>query len=503
MCRPQRPHGEHAGIQHEKIIHRIKKLMSLHDLRTHAGRSYKRRYVMTAEGAEKYAYKLVKKIRMRILDVPGAFGKVALELGKHGAMLGDITKVHVTTQYITRDIVMFFDNEEQFEDTIQAIGEFKGYKILSVEDEVLRIHKGGKVAMIPTVKMETLGDLRMIYTPGVAQACKYIDEHPQSASDLTSIGNSVCIATNGSAVLGLGNIGVLAGMPVMEGKSVILHKMVGVSCVPLLIDSDHADIIVGTLHAVAKTFSIIMIEDIAAPLCFEVEQKLQQRVPIPVFHDDQHGTATVILATLIKTMQELGKRKETVSIVISGAGAAGTATCKMLREYGFQNMVVCDSQGAIAGTRTKHMNAYKEEIARITNAGNETGPLKNVIKNKDIFIGVSSAYVVTQDMVRSMNKDPIVLALANPIPEIWPHEASQAGAAFALDGRTVNNCLAFPGLIRGTLDARATRITYPMKFAAAEAIADLAGKREGVPNFMNPAIHRRIAEAVKAAALTS
>ena len=456
-----------------------------------------------AEGAEKYAYKLVKKIRLRILDVPGAFGKVALELGKHGAMLGDITKVHVTTQYVTRDIIMFFDNQEQFEETIQAIGEFKGYKILSVEDEVLHIHKGGKIAMMPTVKMETLSDLRMIYTPGVAQACNFIEEHPASAKELTSIGNSVCIATNGSAILGLGNIGVLAGMPVMEGKSVILHKMAGVSCVPLLIDSDNADVIVDTLYAVSKTFSIIMIEDIAAPLCFEVEQKLQERVPIPVFHDDQHGTATVILATLIKTTQDLGKRKEEVSIVISGAGAAGMTTCKMLREYGFRNVVVCDRRGAIARTRTEHMNIYKEEIAEITNDGNEMGSLENVIKNKDIFIGVSSPHIVTQDMVRSMNKDPIVLALANPIPEIWPHEALEAGAAFALDGRTVNNCLAFPGLIRGTLDAGASRITYRMKFAAAETIADLAGKREGVPNFMNLALHRRIAEAAKAAAMPS
>lgn len=455
------------------------------------------------EGAEKYAYKLVKKIRLRIHDVPGAFGKVALELGKHGAMLGDITKVHVTTQYVTRDIIMFFDNQKQFEETIEAIGEFKGYKILSVEDEVIHIHRGGKVAMTPTVKMETLSDLRMIYTPGVAQACKFIEDRPESARDLTSIGNSVCIATNGSAILGLGNIGVLAGMPVMEGKSVILHKMAGVSCVPLLVDSDNADVIVDTLHAVSKTFSIIMIEDIAAPLCFEVEQRLQERVSIPVFHDDQHGTATVILATLIKTMQDVGKQKETASIVISGAGAAGMAACKMLREYGFRNIVVCDRLGAIARTRTEHMNIYKEEIARITNDGNETGSLEEVMKDKDIFIGVSSPRIVAQKMVQSMKKDPIVFALANPIPEIWPHEALEAGAAFAFDGRTVNNCLAFPGLIRGALDARASRITYPMKFAAAETIAELAGKREGVPNFMNLAIHRRIAEAVKAAAMPS
>lgn len=454
-------------------------------------------------GAEKYAHKLVKKIRVRIIDIPGALGKIFLELGKHGAMLGDITKVHLTSQYITRDIIMFFDSKQQFEETIHALEQLKGYKIISIEDEVLHIHAGGKIAVTPTVKMDTLSDLRMIYTPGVAQACNYIAGNPDKARDLTSIGNSVCIATNGSAVLGLGNIGVLAGMPVMEGKSVILHKMAGVSCIPILIDSGDVDVIVNTLEAISKTFSVIMIEDIRAPMCFEIEKNLQERLPIPVFHDDQHGTATVILATLIKTLQLLEKEKDEIAIVMSGAGAAGMATCHMLREYGFGNIVVCDSHGAIYKTRKKNMNHYKHQIAEITNEHSEKGSLEDVIKNKDVFIGVSAPNIVSRAMVRSMNRHPIVLALANPIPEIWPQDALESGAAFALDGRTVNNCLAFPGLIRGTLDARALRITYPMKFAAAEAIATLAGKHEGVPNFMNLAIHRRIAEAVKEAALTA
>ena len=224
------------------------------------------------------------------------------------SLLGDITKVHLTSQYITRDVIIFFDDEKQFSDTISDLECLKGYKIISIEDEVLNIHRGGKIAITPTVKVDTLSDLRMIYTPGVAQVCNYIIGHPEAARDYTSIGNSVCIATNGSAVLGLGDIGVLAGMPVMEGKSVILHKVAGVSCIPLLIESDDADRIIDTLEAISKTFSVIMIEDIKAPLCFEVEEELQERVNIPVFHDDQHGTATVILAALLKALQLVDKQ---------------------------------------------------------------------------------------------------------------------------------------------------------------------------------------------------
>ncbi|MBW2648427.1 MAG: NAD-dependent malic enzyme [Deltaproteobacteria bacterium] len=450
---------------------------------------------------EKYSYKITRKIRLRIPDVPGAFGLMATQLGKHGAVLGDITKVHLTSQYITRDVIIFFDDEKQFSDTISDLEQLKGYKVISVEDEVLHIHHGGKIAITPTVKVDTLSDLRMVYTPGVAQACQYIIEHPETAREYTSIGNSACIATNGSAVLGLGDIGVLAGMPVMEGKSVILNKMAGVSCIPLLVESENADRIVDTLEAVSKTFSVIMIEDIKAPLCFEVEEKLQKRVDIPVFHDDQHGAATVILAALLRALQLVDKLKEKVKIVISGAGAAGVATGKMLMEYGFRHITICDRKGALYMGRPEHMNAYKNSIAELTNKPGEKGDLKEVMRGKDIFIGVSSSNLVSKDMVRSMNNAPIVFALANPLPEIHLGDALEAGAAIALDGRTINNCLVFPGIIRGTLDAGAPRITYPMKFSAAETLVSLAGKHEIVPDFMNPGVHKKIAAAVRRAAM--
>jgi malate dehydrogenase (oxaloacetate-decarboxylating) len=450
---------------------------------------------------EKYAHKIVKKLRLRLPDIPSAFGRVATELGNQGAMLGDIRKVHLTSHHITRDLIVFFDNEKQLSDSVSALEKLKGYRVISVDDVVMEIHEGGKIAMTPRVKMETLSDLRMIYTPGVAQACNYILENPEEARKYTAIGNSVCIATNGSAVLGLGNIGVLAGMPVMEGKSIILNKMAGISCIPILIDSDDADRIVDTLESISKTFGVIMIEDIRAPLCFEVEEKLQERVPMPVFHDDQHGTATVILAALIKTLTVTEKKKEKVRILINGAGAAGIATCRMLLEYGFRNIVICDRRGALYRGRKENMNPYKKAVANVTNESCERGTLKEVIEKKDIFIGVSSPNLVSKDMVRSMNKAPIIFALANPVPEIFIKDATDAGASMALDGRTINNCLVFPGLIRGALDARASRITYSMKSRAAEMLASLAGKHEIVPNFMHLNIHRRIAEEVRRIAL--
>ncbi|MFA6320791.1 MAG: NAD-dependent malic enzyme [Candidatus Omnitrophota bacterium] len=452
---------------------------------------------------EKNAHKIIKKIRIRIPDVPGALGVITMMLGEQGVNIDDVTKLQVTSNYIVRDMVMFFDDEEHFQTALSALKKFKPYKVLSVQDEVLNIHKGGKIEIRPRVKVETLGDLRMIYTPGVARVCNYIVQHPEAAREYTSIGNTVCIVTNGSAVLGLGNIGVLAAMPVMEGKSLILNKMADVSCVPILVDSPEADRLVDTISGFAKTFGLIMLEDIGAPLCFEVEERLQEKLDMPVFHDDQHGTATVILAGLIKSLKIAGKKKTDARVVINGSGAAGITAAQMLLRYGFKDVILCDREGAIYKGRHGNMNPYKNKIAMITNKRKEKGSLRDIIKGKDIFIGLSGPGLVTREMVLSMNKNPIIFALANPVPEIWPKDALEAGASVALDGRTINNALAFPGIIRGALDSRAHRINYEMKVAAAETLAALGGKNEIVPNFMNMLVHKKVAHAVLEAAKKS
>jgi malate dehydrogenase (oxaloacetate-decarboxylating) len=450
--------------------------------------------------AEKDSHRIIRRI-----TVKGKLSGVIRELNKLDAFTESAPAV-LSSRPGVKDILAFFRDEKHFSQTLAALKKNKSFKILAVEDEILRIHRGGKLAVRATVKLDTVDDLRKVYTPGVAQVCKYIQDNPSAAREYTAIGNTVCIATNGSAVLGLGDIGVLAGMPVMEGKSVILNKMAEVNCIPILIDSGDAAKIVSVLEAISPTFGLIMIEDIAAPLCFDVENQLQERLSIPVFHDDQHGTATVILAALLRALVGAGpcadplqRKKEDVKIVINGAGAAAIATTKMLLEYGFKHIVLCDREGIIFQGRSAGMNHYKEEIAQITNKSNERGDLAFALKDKDVFIGLSGPGLVTPQMLKRMNKSPIVFALANPVPEIWPAEALSAGASIALDGKTINNALIFPGLIKGTLQARAKRINYAMKFAAAEKLAALCNKNEVVPDFMDLKVHAEVAKAVCAA----
>ena len=370
-------------------------------------------------------------------------------------------------------------------------------------EDVLPLHVGGKTMMISRVKMRTVADLRRIYTPGVALVSKMIEADPDRLYDYTSIGETVAVITNGTAVLGLGDVGVRAAMPVMEGKAVILMEMVDISAVPLLLDTHEADAFVEAAALVAPTFGAILLEDVAAPMCFEVERRLKERLDIPVFHDDQHGTAVVVLAGLINALRISGKEAGSLNVVISGAGAAGWAIARFLLNYGVRNVVLCDRSGALYRGRTERMNPAKEQIARETNLEDERGSLADVIKGKDVFIGVSSAGLVAQDMIRSMAREPIVFALANPIPEIWPDEAIEAGAVCAVDGRNLNNALGFPGIFRGALDARATDVNEEMKIAASAALAQQAPEGELVPDFMDRQVHRKVADAVAAAARQS
>lgn len=358
--------------------------------------------------------------------------------------------------------------------------------------ESLKLHEElhGKLEVISRVPVKDDVALSLAYTPGVAQPCLEIKKDINKSYELTRRWNTVAVVTDGSAVLGLGDIGPEAGMPVMEGKCVLFKEFGDVDAVPLCVSSKDVDDIVNTVALISGSFGGINLEDISAPRCFEIEKKLKERCDIPIFHDDQHGTAVITLAALINALKVVGKNIEDIKIVTSGAGAAGTAIVKLLISMGLKNVVMCDRKGAIYKGR-EGLNAAKQEIAEITNADRESGSLEDVIKGADVFIGVSAPGLVTQDMVRSMAENPVIFACANPTPEIFPDEAKAAGAAVVSTGRSdfpnqVNNVMVFPGIFRGTLDVRAREINDEMKIAAAYAIADLISDEELCADYILP-----------------
>ena len=362
----------------------------------------------------------------------------------------------------------------------------------------------GKIEVVARAKVDSREALSLAYTPGVAQPCLEIQKDINKSFTLTRRWNTVAVVTDGTAVLGLGDIGPEAGMPVMEGKCVLFKEFGGVDAIPLCIRSKDVDDIVNTVALLAGSFGGVNLEDISAPRCFEIEEKLKQRCDIPIFHDDQHGTAVIVMAALKNALRLTGRKLEEIKVVTSGAGAAGTAVVKLLAGSGVKNIVMCDRTGAIYAGRPG-LNAAKAEIAAITNPQREQGSLAEVIRGADVFIGVSAPGLLTQDMVRSMNKDAIIFACANPVPEILPDAAKAAGAAVVSTGRSdypnqVNNVLAFPGIFRGALDARASDINETMKLAAAEAIASLVSDEELNADYILPlAFDPRVKEAVAAA----
>ena len=380
--------------------------------------------------------------------------------------------------------------------------------------ESLRLHKEwkGKIQVVANVPVETKDDLSLAYTPGVAQPCLEIQKDVEKSYELTRRWNMCLVVTDGSAVLGLGDIGPEAGMPVMEGKCVLFKAFGDVDAFPLCIKSQDVDEIVNTIYLISGSFGGVNLEDIAAPRCFEIEKKLKEKCDIPIFHDDQHGTAVITLAGVINALKLVGKKLDEVKIVTSGAGAAGIAIIKLLMSMGLKNVIMTDRKGAIYEGR-EGLNPIKEEMAKITNFNKEKGTLAEVIKGADIFIGVSAPGTLTQDMVRTMAKDPIIFACANPVPEIFPDEAKAAGAAVVSTGRSdypnqVNNVLCFPGLFRGVLDARASDVNDEMKVAAAYAIAGLVSDEELNPEYILPAafdprVKDAVAKAVAEAARKS
>ena len=373
--------------------------------------------------------------------------------------------------------------------------------------ESLRLHEewGGKIEVIATVPVKTKEDLSLAYTPGVAQPCLEIQKDVNKSYELTRRHNMCLVVTDGTAVLGLGDIGPEAGMPVMEGKCVLFKAFGDVDAFPLCIKSKDVDEIVNTIYMISGSFGGVNLEDIAAPRCFEIERKLKEKCDIPIFHDDQHGTAVITLAGLVNALRLVGKKKEEVKIVVNGAGAAAISITRLLLDDGFADITLCDRKGAIYEGRTEGMNPVKEEMARVTNRAKRKGSLADVIQGADVFIGVSAPGAVTTEMVRTMAKDAILFACANPTPEIFPDEAKAGGARVIATGRSdfpnqVNNVLAFPGIFRGTFDVRASDINDEMKRAAAYAIAGLIGEDELNEDYILPAaFDPRVGKAVAAA----
>jgi len=448
---------------------------------------------------QRYSASGIFTLRCRIPDRPGMLGELASAIGQAGAHIGQINIISLEPQYKIRDITVFLPDGVRVEDVLAAIKVLGAVQVVSVTDDILEIHRRGTIEVVSRVPIKSQTDLRMVYTPGVASVCEQVKRDPAVAWEMTGICDRVAIVTNGTAVLGLGDIGPLASLPVMEGKAALLAEFVGISGFPILIDTKNIDTFVRTVVRIASGFGAIQLEDVAAPACFEIEQKLSAQLNIPIFHDDQHGTATIVLASLINALHQAGKEPKNCSIIMLGAGAAGYAVSRMLLEFGIGDIVLYDSKGPIYRGRTENMNPYKQNLAEITNKENQKGTLAKGFVGKDIFIGLSRPNIVSKDMIASMAKDPIVFPMGNPIGEISKEQALQAGAAIAADGRDINNALAYPGIFRGALNARATEINLSMKLAAAKELASLAPQGNLLPDILDREVHKKVAQAVAAA----
>ena len=377
---------------------------------------------------------------------------------------------------------------------------------MTINEKALELHEkwNGKLDTVSKVQVKTREDLALAYTPGVAEPCKVIAEDPEAAYRYTIKSNTVAVVSDGSAVLGLGNIGPLAAMPVMEGKAVLFKEFGGINAFPICLDTQDTEEIIETVVRIAPAFGGINLEDISAPRCFEIEERLKKLLNIPVFHDDQHGTAIVVLAGIINALKVTGKKKEDCRVVVNGAGSAGVAITKLLLNYGFPHITMCDKTGMLC-KGMEGLNWMQEKMVEVTNLEHKTGTLADALKGADIFVGVSAPGIVSQEMVASMNKDSILFAMANPVPEIMPDLAKAAGARVVGTGRSdfpnqVNNVLIFPGIFRGALEGRATAITEEMKLAAANAIAALVDDGElSDENILPAAFDPRVADAVSKA----
>ncbi|CAN5792072.1 ACT domain-containing protein [soil metagenome] len=440
-------------------------------------------------------------LRVKIHNQPGKLGEITTAIGKANGDIEAIDIVSVGKDFLIRDITVNAASEQHDQEIIAAVSIIDGVEVVNVSDRTFLMHLGGKIETVSKMPLKTRSDLSMAYTPGVARVCEAIHRDPEKAFNLTIKKNTVAVISDGTAVLGLGDIGPAAAMPVMEGKCQLFKEFGGVDAFPICLNTKDPHEIIQTIKNISVAFGGINLEDISAPRCFEIEDRLKEELDIPVFHDDQHGTAVVVLAALINALKIVGKKMDEVKIVVNGIGAAGVACSKIVMAAGVKNIVGCDTTGAIYAGRTENMNWVKDWYARNTNPEKEKGTIHDVIKNADVFFGLSVPGVIDETDLANMAKDPIVFAMANPIPEIMPEDAAGKVAVMAT-GRSdypnqINNVLCFPGIFRGALNCRASRINEAMKLAAANAIAGIIGDDELHPDYIIPSVFdRRVGEAV-------
>jgi malate dehydrogenase (oxaloacetate-decarboxylating) len=443
-------------------------------------------------------------IRVEIQNRIGMLGRVMSAIGKAGGDIGAVDIAGFGKDTVLRDITVNARDEAHEKQIAAAMGKLPGVKVINVSDRTFLAHLGGKISVQSKSPIKTRSDLSMVYTPGVARVCMAIHEDPAKAHQLTIKKNTVAVITDGSAVLGLGNIGPAAAMPVMEGKAALFKEFAGVDAFPICLDTQDPDEIVRAAKAISPGFGGINLEDISAPRCFEIEERLQKEVDIPVFHDDQHGTAVVVLAALLNALRIAKKKLGDLKIVVSGVGASGVACTKMLMAMGARNIIGLDTKGALYRGRTENMNPMKEWYAQATNPKRLQGDILDVIAGADMYLGLSGPGTLPLKGVKKMARNPIVFAMANPIPEIMPEEAAPYVRVMAT-GRSdyanqINNVLCFPGFFRGLLDSRASHVDPAMKIAAAKAIASLVSPRELSEEYIIPSVFdTRVAPAVAAA----
>lgn len=442
-------------------------------------------------------------IRLELENRPGKLAEATSAIGQAGGNIGAIDIVHVRENILVRDITVNTRNDQHGDHIVRQLDEVAGVEVVNVSDRTFLLHLGGKIEVKSKVPIATRDRLSMAYTPGVARVCEAIHQDPEDAFALTVKGNTVAVVTDGTAVLGLGDIGPKAALPVMEGKAQLFREFAGVNAFPLCLDTQDVDEIVETVKHAAPAFGGINLEDISAPRCFKIEERLQEELDIPVFHDDQHGTAVVTVAALLNALKVVGKKPKDLKVVLVGIGAAGTAVTKMLLDVGVQNIIGVDREGAVARTRTD-LAPDKASYAAITNPENETGSLHDVIAGADVFIGLSAPNVLEVKDLKKMSRDPIVFAMANPDPEIQP-ELAYPHVAIMATGRSdypnqINNVLCFPGLFKGALRCRATAITDQMKMAAARAIAETIDEASLTAEYIVPSVFdQRVADQVSKA----